>query len=378
MHSNWAHEFPLQAGLIHLNHAGVGPWPKRTTQAVTEFAQQNTESGSKNYPQWGKTEAELRAYCQKLINAEHEEDIAFIKNTSEGLSIVAYGIDWQPRDNIIYAQQEFPSNRIVWESLQPRFGVEARSVDLDQDKSPEDALFSQVDKHTRLISISTVQYANGLRMDLARISEYCKTKNILLCLDAIQHLGAIPFDLSSTPADFVVASGHKWLLGPEGIGLFYCNPQVREQLQLNQFGWHMMDPYGDFEARDWSPAKDARRFESGTQNNIGIHAMHASLGLILEIGVDHMYENISKSITYLYEKYKNLGLNILSDMENQRRSGIITAHFTGIDNHQLFKHLIHSNVLCAYRNGGIRFSPHFYIKTDEIDEVLNRVSSFMK
>ncbi len=376
MHSNWAHEFPLQNGLIHLNHAGVSPWPKCTAKAVTEFAQENAQNGTRNISKWEQIEFELRCHCQKLINAQHPEDIAFIKNTSEGLSIVAYGIAWQAGDNIVYAQQEFPSNRIVWESLPDRFDVEARGVDINQYATPEDALFSQVDKHTRLISVSSVQFANGLRMDLARLSGFCSEKNILLCLDAIQQLGAIPFDLAATPADFVIADGHKWLLAPEGIGLFYCNPQIREQLRLNQFGWHMMDPLNNYETQDWCPTHDARRFECGSQNNLGIHAMHASLSLILGIGVEHIYDKISRNISYLIEKYKELNVDILSNLELGRRSGIITLHFKDIDNHQLFKHLIHTNVLCAYRNQGIRFSPHFYTETDAIDETINRVHTF--
>lgn len=376
MNSNWAQEFPLQSGLIHLNHAGVGPWPKRTTEAITSFANENTHNSTQHISKWEQIESELRHLCQQLINAENVNDIAFIKNTSEGLSIVAYGIPWQTDDNVVFAQQEFPSNRIIWQSLQSRFGVESRSVDLYQSSTPEEALFSQVDRNTRLIAVSAVQYATGLRMDLAKISEYCQSHNILLCVDAIQMLGAIPFDLTKTPADFVMADGHKWLLSPEGIGLFYCNPKFRDQLVLNQYGWHMLEKLGDYESLDWEPASDARRFECGSPNNLGIHAMHASLSLMLEIGIEHIYDMISRNISHLYEKIKNYSFEIISDMDRDRRSGIITMRRPDVDNRMLFKQLLKSNVLCAYRNNGIRFSPHFYTQTDEIERTLDLVNSF--
>ncbi len=376
MSANWAQEFPLQSGLIHLNHAGVGPWPKRTTEAITMFANENTHNSTQYISKWEQIESELRHLCRQLINAENVNDIAFIKNTSEGLSIVAYGIPWQSEDNVVFAQQEFPSNRIIWQSLQSRFGVEARSVDLYQAPTPEDALFKQVDRNTRLIAVSAVQYATGLRMNLAKISEYCRTHNILLCVDAIQMLGAIPFDLTKTPADFVMADGHKWLLSPEGIGLFYCNPKIRERLYLNQYGWHMLDKLGDYESLDWKPASAARRFECGSLNSLGIHAMHASLNLMLEIGIEHIYDKISRNISYLYEKIKNYNFEIISDIDRERRSGIITMRRSNIDNRKLFKHLLKSNVLCAHRNNGIRFSPHFYTQTDEIDRALELVKSF--
>ena len=378
MQENWAKEFPLEDGLIHLNHAGVGPWPRCTSLAVEKFAKENSKLGTKRYRHWEKVEAELKQLCCQLINAKSLQDIALIKNTSEALSIVAYGIKWHKDNNIVFAQQEFPSNRIVWQSLTPRFGVQTRCIDLYQANTPEDALFEQTDKNTRLIAVSAVQYANGLRMDLARISEFCQAKGILLCVDAIQQLGAIPFDLTKTPADFVMADAHKWLISPEGIGLFYCNPQIREELQLHQFGWHMMSNLGDYESLQWSPSSSARRFECGSMNNLGIHAMHASLTLLEHIGIKNIYYSISRNIDYLYDKYKQYNLHTLSDMRPNRRSGIITMQHPNVDNHLLYKYLLQAGVLCAYRNGGIRFSPHFYTNRDAMDEAIKHVLLFKK
>ncbi len=377
MHRNWAHEFPHRPGLVHLNHAGVAPWPERTAKAVAAFASENARHGTENISKWKKTESGLRHACQQLIHAESVDDIALIKNTSEGLSMVAYGIPWKKHENIVFAQQEFPSNRVLWQSLQMRFGVEARCIDLYQTPVPEDALFRHVDKNTRLISVSAVQYDTGLHMNLARISEFCQTRGILLCIDAIQMLGAMPFDLTRTPADFVIADSHKWLLGPEGIGLFYCNPEVRDQLRLNQFGWHMLKNTDNYEALEWQPAADARRFECGSLNHLGIHAMYASLCLLLEIQIGNIHEIISSNISYLYEKCRKNSLKVVSNMEQPRRSGIFTLQRPEVDNYKLFRFLLDSGVLCAYRCAGIRFSPHFYTCQNDIDQALELTCEYV-
>ncbi len=150
-------EFPLSESIIHLNHAGVGPWPKRTVEVIKHFAEQNMFTGSRDCRNWAKVEQELRELCRWLINAESSEDIALVKNTSEGLSMVAYGIHWQPGDNVVTSQQEFPSNRIVWESLTERFGVTVRMANLYSAETPEQALIDLIDDNTRLLAVSSVQ-----------------------------------------------------------------------------------------------------------------------------------------------------------------------------------------------------------------------------
>lgn len=185
-----------------------------------------------------------------MLNAPCTTDIALVKNTSEALSFVAYGLDWQVGDNIVSSNEEFPSNRIVWQSLADQ-QVEFREANLSTAETPEDALFALVDKHTRLISISSIQFARGLRMNLQRIGEFCKQQHILFCIDAIQSIGAVQFDVQKYQADFVMADGHKWMLGPEGLGVFYSSPAAREQLKLTQYGWHMMHDTHNYENKPW-------------------------------------------------------------------------------------------------------------------------------
>lgn len=362
-------EFPLEPELSYLNHAAVSPWPQRTVQAVTAFARANLRRGSQDYLQWLETEKRLRERLGRLINAP-SADIALLKSTSEGLSVIAHGLPWRSGDNVVIPSEEFPSNRIVWESLR-RYGVEVRYAGLSATASPEDAVMELTDERTRLVSVSAVQYASGLRMDLHALGRACAAHEILFCVDAIQWLGALPFDAAAVGAAFVVADGHKWMLGPEGLALFYCRPDVREQLQLHQFGWHMVEHAGEFDRADWEPASDARRFECGSPNLLGAHALEASLSLLEDVGMETVAAQIADITAYLVERIdQRAELTLLSPAAAARRAGIVTFSHRRHDPAHLYRYLMERKVMCAQRGGGIRFSPHFYTSTRTIDRAL--------
>jgi len=355
-------EFPLDPALVYLNHAAVGVWPHRTRDAVVAFAEQNMVRGAADYPEWLKTERSLRRRLQWLVNAESGDDIALVKNTSEGLSLIAYGLDWKRGDNIVISNKEFPSNRIVWESLADR-GVELRVADIGG-PDPEAVLLEKIDGRTRLMAVSSVQYGDGLRMDLKRLGAACREHDIFFCIDAIQSLGAIALDATACFADAVVADAHKWLLGPEGIALFYVSPRWRERLQLRQFGWHMVEHAGDFDRMEWQPAASARRFEPGSPNMLGIHAFEASLSLLQELGMEQIEsELLNRTGMLMQQVSSDSRLELISRDEDGRRSGIVTFRVRGFDHAAhaaLYRGLMQAGVICAHRAGGIRFAPHFY------------------
>ncbi len=370
-------EFGLAPGLCHLNHAAVGPWPRRTAEAVARFAEENAELGSLGYPRWLAVEQRLRERLAWLINADSAADIALVKNTSEALSIIAHGLAWQQGDVIVGIAQEFPSNRIVWESLADQ-GVTWRGLDLEQSTDPEGDLIALCDEATRMIAVSWVQYARGLRLDLARIGAFCEAKGILFCVDGIQGLGALPFDLKTARADFLVADGHKWMLGPEGIALLYVRPSLRERLRLRQFGWHMIEHAGDFDRPDWQPAADARRFECGSPNLLGAHALDASLSLFAEIGMDQVWARLQQGTEHLIALIDQRGFELLTPREPNRRAGIITFRVPGVPSEWLHRELMTQRVLCAQRGGGIRFSPHFHTGFEILDSAMRIVEDLAR
>jgi len=364
-------EFTLSEDICYLNHAAVSPWPKRTVDAVKCFAEENGSNGSRYYERWLKTEQLLRQQLQTLIGAAGSDEIALLKNTSEALSVVAYGLDWSAGDQIIISSQEFPSNRIVWESLRP-LGVELIAVDIDSTANPEARIIDAITARTRLLSVSSVQYATGLALDLDPIGAACRRRGVVFCVDAIQSIGVKPFDVEACQADFVMADGHKWMLGAEGLALFYCRREWIERLSLRQYGWHMVEAMGDYDRSDWQPAASARRFECGSPNMLGIHALHASLSLLLQVGIETIFSCVSDKVQYLIDNIVNSGGVILSSREPERRAGIVTFRFDGEDIEARYRHLQENGVICALRGGGIRFSPHFYTP----EAVLQRALAF--
>lgn len=371
-----AREFPLQTGFIHLNHAAVGPWPRRASDAACAFARENTTQGSKDYPAWVRVETSLRNQFRELLNAPSRDDIGLLKSTSEGLSMVAHGLDWRLGDEVVISDQEFPSNRIVWESVAKR-GVHVKAVDLYSGVTPEDALFAACGGRTRLLSISSVQYSTGLAMDLERIGKFCRERGILFCVDAIQSLCVLPMDVQAFQIDFLAADGHKWMLGPEGLAVFYVRPELRERLELHEFGWHMVDAMGDYDRHDWQPASTARRFECGSPNMLGVHVLHASLSLLLEVGLENVSRNILSKTSYLIVYIKNNErLELISMDEAKRRSGIVSFRVAGADQSAVHGHLSRAGVFCALRGGNLRFSPHFYTPEIDLDQALEQVLAY--
>jgi len=374
-HINKHPQFPLDNDILYLNHAAVSPWPLATADAIHAFTMQNLHAGSVNYLKWMETEQSLRELMSKLINASSPDDISLLKNTSEGLSIIAHGLDWLPGDNIVIPANEFPSNRIVWESLIP-CGVEIRQISSLDSNSIESSLIKATDNKTRLISVSAVQYHNGFRMNLPIIGEFCRNNDILFVVDAIQQLGALAFDLEQIKADFVVADGHKWMMGPEGLALFYSHPDARQKLKLHQYGWRMIENPTDFNQKDWKVAADGRRFECGSPNMLGIHALHASLTLILETGQATIEESILSNTRYLIDFIDNHNnLTLVSSNDSSRLSGICSFRHKQVNSNQLFDYLTKKGVQCAVRGDAIRLSPHFYQHKQEIQQLFEIIES---
>jgi selenocysteine lyase/cysteine desulfurase len=365
----FADELELDDGLIYLNHAAISPWPRRTVAAVQAFAAGCGSSGSKDYGSWQATTRRLREHLSALIDADSPEDIALSKSTSEALSFVAQGLDWQPGDNVVGIAQEFPSNRIVWEALAER-GVEYRTLDLDASTDPEADLLALCDDRTRLCAVSWIQYARGFRLDLARLGEGLRERGVLFSVDAIQGLGALPFSLKEIPADFIAADGHKWMLGPEGLALFWVRPTLRDSLRLTQHGWHMVEHMGDFSRKDWQPAASARRFESGSPNMLGIVALEASLSLLQEAGLDSVGTAVAERAERLIELVDHHGLELLSPREPARRAGIVTYRVSSVDSQTLYQTLMAAGVMCASRGGGVRLSPHAWTPPEQLERAV--------
>lgn len=365
MHS----EFSVDPSIIYLNHAAVAPWPKRTGEAVAAFTRENVTKGASHYPKWSLEQKRLREKAASFLNATSPREIALVKNTSEAISFVASGLEWHPGDNVVGTSEEFPSNRIPWEALS-RLGVEYRPADISGE-DPESAILARVDQNTRLVAVSSIQYASGLRLNLEKLGKACRQQGILFMVDAIQSLGAFPMDVRAIQADFVMADGHKWLLAPEGLGIFYIAEQVLDRIKPTQYGWHMVEHAGDYDTKAWSPALSARKFECGSPNMLGIHGLSASLSVLMEEGMENVARGILERTHRLLDLIsREPRLTLLSSPNPDRLSGIVLFKHHVTPDAAVWSHLKNHQVICAMRGGGIRFSPHFYTPLGQLEKAV--------
>lgn len=375
--ADFLHEFPVNQQVCYLNHAAVAPWPASASKAVTDFAQQNSVLGATQYLSWLEKETSLREQIAEIIGTKHQDSVALVKNTSEALSLVAYGLDWQAGDLILISDDEFPSNRIVWESLAQKFGVRVEQITIPMNNPEQDFLAAingdTFGKAPKLISVSAVQYASGIRLNLSKLGNACKKNDVLFCVDAIQAIGAMPFHCDNWHIDFAMADGHKWMLGPEGLGFFFVRQQFIESLNLYQYGWHMVEHAGNYDLKEWQAAKNAKRFECGSPNILAAHALEASLSLLNKVGLDKVQHAIEENHEYLHQKLVALGAEILSPDKNQQRAGIVTFRIPGHDSADLYKALMAEKVICANRGGGVRFSPHFHTTQEVMDTAIEKL-----
>lgn len=360
-----AAEFPVTERYIYLNHAGVSPIPAAAAAAGSRLLSRIRDEGASRPRKWLEESEAARARFAALIGASPDE-IAFIKNTSEGLSFISAGFPWKEGDNLVTADVEFPSNIYPWLRLEAH-GVEVRLVKAREGRVPKEDLFAACDGKTRLIALSSVEFANGYRNDLAPIGEFCRKQGIFFCVDAIQSLGVLPIDVKSCGIDALAADGHKWLLAPEGIGGFYLSRDVLEMVEPVVLGWHSVRSRFDFEHYDFRLAPDARRFEPGSFNMVGISAFGASLGLLLEIGVERIWERVRRLTDRVIESAERAGYQVISPRNPEDRSGIVTFRVDGANHQALWESLLARGVVCSPRSGGIRVSPHFYNTPEEID-----------
>ena len=367
----------LQQGL-YANHAAIAPWPRVAAEAVAAFARENAEVGAEKYSRWLLRETQLKRGLASLINAVSENDIALLKNTTEGICTVANGINWRAGDNLVLPAHEFPSNRLPWLALQ-RYGVEVREVDIRRSENPENALLEQIDKRTRLLSVSAIQWTDGLRLKLERLGQFCRQNNVLFFVDAIQQLGAMQLDVQACGIDFLAADGHKWLLAPEGIAVFFCREGLREKLQIHQQGWHMVDEPYQFDREDWQPSKTAMRFEAGSPNTLGQVAMHASIGLLQDVGMSRVESLIEENSRVLSAGLEYIsGVEILRPFDPQRVSGIVSFRPLNKNPVEILKALKQRKLSCALRGGAIRLSPHFYQAGKPVLEMLDLVEHVVR
>lgn len=361
-------KFPITRNFNFLNHAAVAPMSLPAAEAMAGYAQELAQYAYLQGTYYRAAER-VRQAAARLINADSSE-VTFTKNTSEGVNYVAGGVQWVTGDNIVSTAMEFPANVYPWLALQPR-GVTLRTVEEDEGRIPFDRLAAAIDRRTRLVTVSAVQWSNGLRTDLVRLGELCRAKGVLLFVDAIQGLGVHPLDVRAMNIDFLAAGAHKWLCGPEGVGIFYCKRELIGHIKPTEIGYMgMKHSYESGEIRI-DPHDDARRFDSGTYNLAGVCAMGASIQMLLDFGIENVQVRVKQLTDQLVEGAKAKGWVVHSPRTASEWSGIVSISCDRHDTDALRKHLRSEyKIIVANRFGRLRASPHFYNTPEEMQQLV--------
>lgn len=371
-------EFPSMSRWTYLNHAAISPWPKSVREAAMAFADSNMADGPAHYADWLANEQDLRERYARLINAVSPTEISLVPNTTEGIAIVANGLDWRSGDNVVTACGEFPSNQMAWAALEQR-GVSLRAVDLHGSHAPEQALLNAMDEQTRVLTISAVQWTDGLRLRLEELGRACRSAGVLFFVDAIQQLGALRIDVQTSAIDCMAAGSHKWQMAPEGQGLFYCRAAWRERLQPLKRGWRMLEDPFNFLREGRAIASDGHRFEPGTPNSLGQHCLNAALALQERFGQGWIEQRVLANTGRLMAGLEDIdGIRVASPREPERRSGIVSIRPERIAPPALSERLKAHGIVTVARGDRVRLSPHFYQGEATIDRVLSAIEVVAK
>ena len=359
---------PVARRWAYFDHAAVAPLSGPAQQAIQSWAAEAASEGDVVWPRWDRRIEEVRQLAARLLGAEPAE-VALIHNTTEGIHFVAEGMRWQQGDNVVTLASEFPSNLYPWMNLAER-GVECRTLEIDRERLDLRALDQAIDGRTRIVSLSWVGYATGWRNDLDAVADLVHQRGAWLFVDAIQGLGAFPLNVKDTPIDFLAADGHKWLLGPEGAGIFFVRQDRLEALRPVGVGWNSVKHAGDFGNRQFELKPTAARYEGGSMNMVGLVGLGASLELLIELSVEKIGRRLIEVTDRLCERLERAGANVASSREVGRASGIVAFDWPGIDPQVVKRRLLRRNVVVNCRDGRLRVSPHAYTNDEDLERLL--------
>ena len=364
MTESWRSEFPSTAACVYFDHAGVAPVSRRVAEAVALFIADARDAGRLHYAAWERRAEEVRALAARLLGARADE-IAFVASTSDGLSSLATALEWRAGDSVVAVDGEFPANVYPWWGL-ARLGVETRLAKAPEGCLTVDAIAAALDGSTRVVSVSAVDFASGQRRPLAAIAELCRRHGALFCVDGIQALGALRIDVERDGIDALAADGHKWLCAPEGCGVLYVSRRWLDRLHPQRLGWKSVVDHGRYLPYHFEVKSDAQKFECGSLNFLGIHALGGALDLIFTVGVDAIERAVLERTKQLRAAASDRGLALFSPGAADQLSGITTVRTAEAPEHVVVR-LRGAGVLASARGGGVRLSPHFYANTDDVE-----------
>lgn len=347
--------FPALDEQLFLNHAGIAPCSTRVVTAMRAIVTEQATLGSAGYRLWRERVAAVRRQAAEFIGAEAGE-LAFVPNTSTGLSLVAEALPWQAGDAVLVPTPDFPANIYPWRHLARR-GVRVIDIPRRGGRIDVEDLARALVPNARVMALSSVDFVTGFAADLPAIGAFCRTHGVRLVVDAIQSLGLLPLDVKRCGIDALACGAHKWLCGPQGIALLYIDNELQRQLVPPLAGWKSVTDEENF-TQHFELRGDAAVFEPGTLNLAGVAGLGAALELLVEVGPQRVRSHVATLVDALSNGLAQRGWQVAGPWPNAARAGIVA--FGGqADMVKLFGDLTASGVTVALRDGRIRLSPHF-------------------
>ena len=345
--------------------------PRTAVDAVRSQLEDVSLNGSANYLEWIATKNRARALVAGMLNVS-PENIAFMRNTSDGFAAIASGMDWNPGDNIVSFANEFPANFYPWRHVRDRFGVQLRLAAEHDGRIDLDELISLIDSNTKLVAISAVQFASGFNADLERIAQAAHAVDALFAVDIIQALGARGFDLPGLGVDIASGASHKWMCAPEGCGLLYVSADARNRVDPTFVGWISVDTPWDFEDREQPFRSNALAWESGTGCSSLFYGLEQSAKLLTDTGLDRIQGYLDDLTDFFCESLDTNRYEIVSSRAPGEKSSIVCIrHLGGMTCNDLASHLEKENIVVSPRGDRLRISPHFYNNREDIDRLVS-------
>lgn len=360
--------FPITRQYAFFNHAGVSALNTRASTAMSDFVHRATvEPFSGLYADAGKTLLDLRQRFVTLINARSVDEIVLMPNTAMGINTAAASLPLRPGDNVLVLDGDYPANIYPWMNLARR-GVLTKFVPTHNGGLDLDLLESRIDSCTRVLALSTVQFATGFRNDIVAAGQLAKERGLYFSVDGIQSLGALPMDVQAANIDFLACGSQKWLLGPLGGGFLYVRREMLDELVPGPYvGAGSTVDWMNFLDYNFTPLPTAERFNLGTSPIASYIGLHASVALIQEVGIEQVAERIMALTDALIDDLGERGYRFAASTAPEHRSGIVV--FEVEDPAATVKRLEEHNIISIVRGSGVRIAPHFYNTEEEIHRV---------
>jgi selenocysteine lyase/cysteine desulfurase len=366
--------FPyLLNDIIYFNHASTGPISSFVANRLSGILKEKSETKMDDYTSFLKVLDDTKILLSELINCASDRT-AFIDNTSNGLNILAQSIEWKRGDRILLNDVEFPANVYPFLNLK-RFGVQIDFVKSENGIVTAEQIINSIQPTTKLVSVSFVQFLSGYKIDLEKIGNYCRAKNIVFSVDGIQGIGAMRIDVRKSKIDFLSCGTQKWLLGMQGLAFIYIDEDFQKKIIPANVGWLSVENAWNLLDYNMELKTSANVFQGGTLNSFGIYAFNTSLKLFRDFGFDNIENEVISNTKYFINKLNKIGLNcVLVKCTDQELAGIVTIKPK--DAEQIFEVLGQKKIICSLREGFLRFAPHFYNTHHEIDIVVEELQKF--